>query len=439
MSVHIEIPLKTIQLSVAKNLVNRFLQELWNQFNEALGRVGCVHYYIPTSDPEIYVYRIHWADRDLHFEAELQFYNHTAKGLKSIAYGAINKESRVADDVVELKISESIKQVLVADLSPNNAPNGYVCIPFSTPFRLAGNYHLRLSDLLLIKVDDEEGCTGHLLAPIHSRNKSDINQEAIDKAVRICAILTTLTQNLFIPNTSLEWEVYTSQQYLDICSRYLPCGIFADDSGFVKYGNTAPNSFQTHEIIETMDCVSDSLLRLPIQSDLIIKRIIEQDDFQQACNRFSEALYLRSLTGSNLLPLQIVSYEIIAYTATIEALLDTEKVSTKIECEKCNNVLFTEDWKISEKYKTFVIKLCTNDDLFKRYFKPLYDDRSKFVHTGKDLYDFNAIRSGRPAILMGKRIATRTPNYYGNIHELTGWLIRKHFYLDTLVNNVDVR
>jgi len=300
-----------------------------------------------------------------------------------------------------------------------------------------GNYHLSLSNISLIKIDGKEGCTGQLFFPVHSKNNQDIYQEAIDKAVKINAILTTLTQNLFIPNDFSEWTICTEEDYLEICRRHRSCGIFADDSGFLKYKNSVPNTGKSHEIIEAGDCVLDSSLVLPTQADLVIKRIVEQDGFQQACSRFSEALYFRGLTANNLLPLQVISYEIIAYTASIEALLNTEKKIVEIECDKCKHVLFKEDWKISEKYKKFVITLCSNDDFFKRFFKPMYDDRSKFVHTGKNLYDFNAMKIGRPSVLMGKRIATRTPDYYGNIHELTGWLIRKYFYLEALTTNSD--
>lgn len=432
LSVHLDIPLKIIEVSVSKKVVNRFLPQLWDKFNEVLGRVGCVHYYVPTSNPEVYIYRVHWADRDLHFEAELQFFNHTSKGITSIAYGAIDRESRTMDDGVVKQIGQAIKSVVDSDLSESDVPASYVCVPFSTPFKLAGNYHLDLSDLLLIKVDDEGECTAHLFVPIYSKNNADINQEAMDVAVRVGAVLTTLTQNLFFPLTNLKWGIYTSQDVDYTRGKYLPCGVFADDSGFLKYRDSAPITHKTFEIIEARDCVKDSLLMLPLQTDLILKYVLEQDDFQQACNRFAEALYLRNLTENNILPLQIMSYELMAYTATVESLLDSGKKITEIKCANCSHVLLKEDWKISEKYKAFIIELCTNDDLYKRFFKPLYEDRSKFVHTGKDLYDFNARRPGRPSVLMGKRVATRTPDYYGNIHELTGWLVRKHFYLRSL-------
>jgi len=61
-------------------------------------------------------------------------------------------------------------------------------------------------------------------------------------------------------------------------------------------------------------------------------------------------------------------------------------------------------------------------------FKQLYQDRSKFVHTGKDLYDPLALLGNNPLVLDGKNSKLLTPRYYFNIGELTGLAIRKHIY-----------
>lgn len=427
--VHVKIPLTSMITSIPKNNVNRFLMNLWDKFNASLGNVGCVHYYRPTPSPEVYEYRIHWSDNQLSFEAELHFFNHTAKGIIEIEFGAIDNSSKHKDVLVEHKIKECIIDVLKMDLTESQSIRAYIFVPFQTKMKLAGNYYLAESDLLIVKVDDEEGCTGHLFFPVVSTNNSDLTKEAEDKATKICTRLTAITQNLFIAKLDLPRGRFTTDEFRSVVSRYPSCDIFIDDSGFLKFENTAPSTLVTNEIIDADDCVVNSHIALPKQVDLIMLEISTKDDYQQSCARFAEGLYLRDLINLQQLPPQSISYELIAYTATIEALLDSEKVTSEIKCPNCDTVLLKEDWKISERYKSLILRLCTDDYLYKNYFRPLYEDRSKFVHTGKDLYDFTARRAGRPALLLGKRIATNRPEYYENIHDLTGWLLRKHLYL----------
>ncbi|WP_331832144.1 hypothetical protein VUG52_23360 [Pseudomonas sp. LH21] len=426
--VHIKSPLEFISTSISRANANNFLSKLWDKFNEDIGNVGCAHYYRPTVNPEIYDYRIHWADNSLSFEAELHFYNHTSKGIFEIGFGAIDNKSQHRDMLVEKKIRNAINYVLKANLTASSAIQAYMCIAVQTKRKLSGHYRLLQSDLLLTKVNDEEGCTGHLFFPVKSTNEADLAKETEDNVVKICSRLTTLTQNLFTPRLDLSWGKFTTEEFGSIVDRYTSCDIFVDDSGFRKYENLEPNTPLTGEIIETGDCVINSLLALPERADTIMRKIALKDDFQQACARFAEGLHLRELINSQQLPPQSISYEIIAYTATIEALLDSEKVTLEVNCPNCDTIIAKEEWKISEKYKAFVNKLSINDFLFKKYFRPLYEDRSKFVHTAKDLFDFTARRAGRPAKLLGRRIATSRPEYYENIHELTGWLVRKHMY-----------
>lgn len=427
--VHIKIQLNSITTAIPKININSFLMKLWDRFNDSLGNVGCVHYYRPTPNPEIYEYRIHWSDTNLSFEAELHFFNHTAKGIIEIDFGAVDNNSQQKDTLVEQKIKKAITDVLKMDLTESHSIQAYICVPFQTKKKLAGNYHLAQSDLLITKVDDEEGCTGHLFFPIVSTNTSDLIREVEDKAIKICTRLTTITQNLFIAKLDLPRGKFTADEFYSIVSRYPSCDIFIDDSGFLKFKNIAPNTPITNEIIEASDCIINSHIALPKQADFIMQKISTKDDLQQSCARFAEGLYLRDLINLQQLPLQSISYELIAYTATIEALLDSEKTTNEIKCPNCDTTLLKEEWKISEKYKSFIVKLCIDDYLYKKYFRPLYEDRSKFVHTGKDLYDFTARRQGRPALLLGKRIATSSPEYYDNIHDLTGWLLRKHLYI----------
>lgn len=418
---------KSTSLAVPKESVNIFLSKLWDNFNTTIGHVGSVSRYRPTSNPEVYEYYIHWADSSLDFEAEIIFANHTSKGLLIVTYAAMHRDSKERDKLTESKILASIEYVTGLSFKHSDTPTSYICVPFKTYRELAGNYKLPQVKCLVLKAAEGDGFSGHIFLPVYLNNKTDAEYEGIDRAVKICAILSTLTQNLFTVDGESQWYDLSCEKYAQILDDHKSCDKFADDSGFLRKLESPINS-KSSEIIEESDCILGGLLVLPAQADSVIAIALENSALLQSCSRFAEALYLRRLVNTVKLTLQMVSYEIIAYTASIEALLDTSKKTLDITCPNCLKAVYKEGWRISEKYKSFILELAGDDYLFKRYFKPLYDDRSKFVHTGSDLYNFYAMRPGRPQLLAGKTTQTRMPEYYWNIHELTGWLVRKHLY-----------
>lgn len=408
-----------------------FLSELWDQFNHRIGHVGCVHYYTPTENSELYEYKIHWSDSELDFLAEIVFINHTAKGLVHVRFAAICRESNERHDNAEELICISIKAALEADLQRAAAPVSYVCIPFVTYRKLSGHYKLPRAQALILKVGDSESYTGHLFLPVFSKNKTEMEYEGLDRAVKFCAALTTLTQNLCTVDRESKWYILECDEYEAVWADHENTGAFADDSGFLRERETSYVNPIAHEIIEENDCVQGNLLIFPFNTDAVLSNILQNDAFVQSCSRFAEALYIRRLINTTPLALQLISYEIIAYAASIEALLDSRKATKEVVCGNCLSVVFKEDWKIVEKYKALVIGIAGDDDLYKRFFKPLYDDRSKFVHTGFSLYNLHAVRPGRPMPIMGKKALTRAPGYYNNVHELGGWLLRKYFYMQS--------
>jgi hypothetical protein len=107
-----DVKFKKIELAIPRNSVNAFLGELWDEFNKSIGKVACFHNYFDTEDPEIYEYNINWATQELPFEAELSFFNHTAKGLTHVLVAAVDFETKAPDPVSEEKIINSIKTIL---------------------------------------------------------------------------------------------------------------------------------------------------------------------------------------------------------------------------------------------------------------------------------------------------------------------------------------
>ena len=420
----------SISLAVPKELVNIFLSELWDNFNTEIGGIGSVSRYRPTFNPEVYEYYIHWADPSLDFEAELIFTNHTSKGLLNVTYAAMNRDSKEQDKLIESKIHASIEHTAGLRLKKNDTPTSYMCVPFITYRELIGSYKLTQSKCLILKAAEEDEVSGRIFFPVYLSNEVDAGYEGHDRAVKICAILSTLTQNLFTVDGESQWYNLSGDEYAEIWSNHKSCDKYADDSGFLKEREIPINS-KSNEIIEANDCILGGLLALPTQVDSIVAIALENGAFLQSCSRFAEALYLRRLVNTERLTFQMISYEIIAYTASIEALLDAVKKTVNITCPNCSEFVYKEEWKISDKYKAFVLGLSGDDYLYKKYFKPLYDDRSKFVHTGSNLYNIYAIRPGRPMLLAGKKMQTKMPEYYWNIHDLTGWLVRKHLYMQS--------
>lgn len=419
-----------VSLAIPKELSNIFLSNLWDTFNSEIGGVGSVSRYRPTSNPKVYEYYIHWADSSLSFEAELIFKNHTSRGLLGVEYAAMNRESKEQDKLAEGKIHASLECTIRMDLKKVETPTSYMCVPFITYRKIIGSYKLSQSKCLILKATEEEGGSGRIIFPVYSKNKVDAQYEGLDRAIKICSVLSTLTQNLFTVDGESQQYNLSVDEFAKVWGDHKSCEKYADDSGFLKKREN-PLTFKNSEIIEEGDCILEGHLALPAQVDSVVAIALRSVVFLQSCSRFAEALYLRRLVIAEKLRLQMGSYEIIAYTASIEALLDTAKKTVEITCPNCSEVLCKEEWKISDKYKNFVLGLSDDDYLYKKYFKPLYEDRSKFVHTGSNVYDFYATRPGRPMVLAGKKMQATMPEYYWNIHELTGWLIRKYLYIQS--------
>ena len=75
---------RLLKLNVPKKRVNVFLSILWDSLTETIGRMGCLHHYLPTDKPEIYIYKVDWSDVSLTFDAQINFFNHTSKGITKI-------------------------------------------------------------------------------------------------------------------------------------------------------------------------------------------------------------------------------------------------------------------------------------------------------------------------------------------------------------------
>jgi hypothetical protein len=423
---------KRIELAIPRNSVNAFLCELWDEFNESIGRVACFHNYIDTEDPEIYEYNICWSDRELPFTAELSFINHTARGLTHVLVAAVDSETKIPDLVSEEKIINSIKNTLKKPLEEISKPSAYLQVPLKSKYKFSGNYKLQASCLLIHKDKNNKDISGYITFPVCSTNPTERYYEGSHLAVQIAGALTTLTQQYFEIDDQGTWAILNPVQFHDSWERTATNGGFINDSGFLEKTHSESNiidlSQPTNEVIEEGDCIVDGLLFLPQKTDALLTLINNHERLKQSCSRFSEGLDLRNSAQHSINKIYLISYELIACVSAIEALLDTKQEKIEIKCPSCGEHVSKDEWKISEKFRIFIKEYTEENPVLEKAFRNLYDDRSKFVHTGINLHNFLAHRPNRPAILKGKLHLSDYPQYYFNIHEYTGYLLRRYIY-----------
>lgn len=427
-----------IPLSIPKGDVNLFLGRLWDDLELSIGPLACYHNYLKTSNPEIFEYNIHWAHKDLPFEAELSFFNHTANGLISVSLLAIDFETKKPDKESQEVIIKSIKRTAGCfnKNTPTN-PSVFISVPLVLKNKLAGNYCLSKSNVTLLSLPDRND---RLIFPIFSENRTEQEFEAQNRAIEIVSMLSTITQQLFDIDLSEEWlkmpeaEFNKLKTYIDFNRD------FVTDHGFDKIshleGEIINAADRSDEIIEEGDSLIDREQALPARADDIIEIINSEPQYIQSCKRFWEGLKMRSNLSRSLTGIHTLSYEIIAYVASIEALLDSRKITTEAACPKCGTAIYKEEWTISKKFKTLISELSGVAPALPKVFGRIYEDRSKFVHTGINLHNFFAHRPNRPAILRGKYILEEAPDYYYNVHEFTGYILRRFFYRKLSGSNV---
>ena len=198
---------KKIDLCIPRDRVNIFLGKLWEEFNNSIGKVSCLHNYFDTSDPEIYEYNICWSDKELPFTAELSFFNHTAKGLTHVLVAAQDYETKNTDLTRENRILGAIKTVLMLPMDELSKPSIYFQVPFKINLKLSGNYRFPLSRLLIHSGTCTNENNAYITFPVYSENPSDREHEGSHRAIQIAAALTTITQQLFTVDGQAPWKL----------------------------------------------------------------------------------------------------------------------------------------------------------------------------------------------------------------------------------------
>jgi hypothetical protein len=394
--------MNSISVNIPKKNTNDFLQVLWYEFRERVGPVACQHFYYKTDNNEIYTYEVDWCVDELPFKVNLKFNNHTAKGIRSVVIEAIGIDSGDIDTEAESLIAKVILETSKIDLL-KRYKKLTVKAPISSFYRFAGNYFLEKSNVA-IACDAE---SDYIIFQINILNENQFTYLFADAVKKITSCLTLCTQQL------IEYDGGSVDKSEKHNVRELLGGnikAFCLDNDFVDYD----------EVIE------GDKLHLISESDNILYKTLHLKDIENSVNRFAESIKLRKEVSENrFLNFFKVQYELLGYVSSIESLLDTSEKNILLECTNCGTQLEKPERKISAQFNSFVSSHSENAKPVENVMKALYGDRSKFVHAGKSLSSIGSIGMGAPFILDGKQHVSDLPSYYFNIHEFTGYLLRK--------------
>lgn len=426
---------RIISLNIPKAKVNDFLGRVWDEFEAEFGKVACQHFYKPGSSPEIYLYTIRWTTRQ--FEAVLNFVNHTSKGLTSFELRFFDLEKDTEFGERADRIASAVRKVsaeMKSSVSVLDSLGCFAKVGVVSPVRLSGNFYIE--DLELMLLQTEYGF--ELVFPSKLRKvPAEFNYESRKIAAQHVAMLTLLTQHFLLLSEEVGVERVYPEEFQDMLKTTLSSGTYIfDEPLFGPEGKRLgmPGSDGGRANIKEVIMMSDSDFRvkgaicLPEKVGLIMKHIQADRKRLQACKRFQDALRFRQVNQRFLDGTFGLSYELVAYVAAIEAVLDHSKVTIPVECSNCKSPGFKEDYKISQRFKDFVHEFGGGSEPLNIAFKKLYQDRSKFVHTGIELHNPNVVRPNRPLILDGKDYVRGVPSYYYNVHEWVGYILRVFFY-----------
>lgn len=428
------LPPRVMPLNIKKEQVNVFLDILWDIFTETIGPVTCQHNYGDTNDPQLCRYNVRWVSNE--FEAVLDFYNHTAKGLVSLELRLTDREKNTPFGPHADKLADAIQAAKEKVRLGEHDPifDCYAKIKILCGSALSGSYRIDKLGMLLIST-----AGGYdLIYPAKFRKaKSEFDFEARKHAVGYVSALTVLSQNLFVVSENDDVDIISLEEFEGLVKGSEFNGKYIDDTPlFSLYGAKlgmpsepgSPVDIGGVIMLEAKDFRVNGLLCFPSRLGELIQHINGDLKRRQASKRFHDALRFREIREQYSDGDFGVSYELVAYVAAIEALLDHSKIKNEISCKDCGSVLIVEDYKISKKFSDFVNTYGGESEAMNRKFKELYNHRSKFVHTGMELHASNTLRPGRPLMLEGKSYVAAVPGYYYNIHEWTGFILRVYLY-----------
>lgn len=410
-----------------KNFVD-YIHIVYQELGLAIAPIALVHrkssfdFWQENRNPEEYGYGMHWSHRDNSFEAYIHCYLHTQKGLLKVSVSTIDKQSgesqvQLADDILDVFSDCSVS--LSKNKQKYSKIRKYVTV-FSTQRALSGTYQApNLFVFPDIRRETDVGCIIETNEVSEKLRLGSLERQAENYA----AALTLASQNIFIPTFShFSVDENIPQEK----------GEFFDDKKMFERDDYSPGEVREYrsktEIIEATDLVRQGKLILPLHAGDFVSVVLKEQKLLNAALCFHSGLALRysdSLTPSS------TGYELLAYVSAIEALLETEHKI--LECSSCGEPVNCGPGYITRAFKQFVKVTSEENPILEEAFDDLYKIRSKLLHQGKRMHKTEQNYSAGPPVSFSKKSSFGPlPDYYSQISDWTGWLIRRHIYWNYL-------
>jgi hypothetical protein len=430
------VPKHTIEFRVSSKDVTQFLhivyQELQSIAPVAMQPMKPNHRLETNLD--IFAYIWLWSHRDNDFIAYIDFIVHANKGVQTVSIAAINSESKIPMPDIVTQIEQVLKycaKKLLRLVKKHSKPYNFATV-LRSRLPLSGTYKTDFTTFFPVISDFKHDSTEYLTkcTAVVSGVSEPIRLGLMDqKAEHLASALTLATQNLFSP--LFKHSEFTSDG-IPVSS-----GIFFDDKQMFKkdseiFGEGPVELNKIFDMFADSDLHINNQIILPKSIAHFIRVILENNKLTNAALCFRTALELRELacTSKNYTH-TLLNHESVAYASAIEALLSSD--NKVIPCPHCEKEVNCGIGNTTQNFKSFIQHTSEGNSFLIKLYSELYNLRSRFLHEGQSLYRIHQpILYGPPVELKMRVNHSPYPQHYEQLHNYTGWLIRRHIYWNFL-------
>jgi hypothetical protein len=421
-------------LGIPRESMDKFLSILWDILTSEIGAVTCQHHIVRPPRGEKILYRVRWVDNE--FEAALDFHAHTSRGMQSLELRVLERSLERSAGFHSDRILAAAQLAKKRTIEPSSAPElAYIINELKAETGLCGNYHFKKTGIILFN-DRRDGRL--LMAHPVPGNESQrgFAQSTKELSEAYLAALTVLTQHIFLISPGITFTRISEDMYNLIIEENSETGTYVDDDELFSLTGASTGmtpdtdgaiNVKSASMIDRNSFMTTDGLCFPRRTDLLLDHIASNQKRRQAANRFRDGLRFRRLRFSQADGDLAFSYELLAYVAAIEALLDHAESINETACTNCNAPVPTKSREIGKRFRRFVLEN-GGSEIMSDHYKELYEHRSKFVHTGMSINIPIAPSPNRPLLLQSRVTPDGLPGYYAFIDEWTGFMLRVNFY-----------
>lgn len=413
-------------LLVNNKYINNYLNYVWGELKEKYGSFGTQQYtYNDNSNPDIYYYSFSCSFVQNGKVASLLLHVSKDRGIYQISQDLDgSQETTLTNEIINI----FIRSPKGDDLNKHIKSTG-VKLKVNTNVKLSGDYYF---DKCCIKIEDHSH-SGYfyLIFNVDYIHKDEITKKSIKKADEILSALSILIYDYF----SLSYNDDLSEDTEEALGIN---GLYIENENYMDLD----------EVIETRGYC------LPPDSDKIIFEVLSSPTRLNSARLFREALcfrreFIKSTLNPSFLCVDsfegviarppnhsqprvchndlndiVKKYEIIAYVSAIESILPTKSIKKETKCPECKTKIIESVSGISRKFNEFIDRNANEYILLKTIYKNIYKHRSRFLHAGFNLTPPPSYIPGLPLNILQPELELGMPEYYHNITDWTGYLLR---------------